>query len=116
MSPRKKVVEHLAACFSRQDWAGMLPMVTEDFERWEVGAPTRTHGKKEFLKEMEPGPDVTKLQNDIARMFEDGNVVVAEGTVQVFLKDGKVIHVRYCNVYEFEGEQVQRLTAYTNVV
>ncbi len=116
MSPRKDVVRTLAACFNRQDWSGMLPMLTEDVERWEVGAPKRSRGKKEFEAEMAAGPDVARLRNDISRMVEEGNVVVSEGTAQVFKKDGGVIRVQYCDVWEFEGEKVKRITAYTHVL
>ena len=94
----------------------MLPMLTEDVERWEVGAPNRTHGKKEFEREVQPGADVTKLTNSITRLVEEGDVVVSEGTVQVSKKDGSVINVGYCDVWEFEGEKVKRITAYTSVV
>ncbi len=94
----------------------MLPMLTEDVERWEVGQPKRTRGKKEFEEEMAPGPNVVRLQNDITRMIEEGNVVVSEGTVQVSQQDGKVLHVQYCDVWEFEGEKVKRITAYSSLV
>lgn len=94
----------------------MLPLLTDDVERWEVGAPARARGKKEFEKEMAPGPDVTKLTNRITRMVEEGSVVASEGTVQVSKKDGSIINVQYCNVYEFAGGKVKRITAYANVV
>lgn len=94
----------------------MLPLLTEDVERWEVGAPTRTRGKSEFEKEMQTGSDVTRLTNDIIRMVEEGNVVVSEGTVQVSKRDGSAIKVQYCNVYEFEEEKVKRITAYGVVI
>ena len=116
MSQHREVVESLAVCFNRQDWVGMLPMLTDDVERWEVGAPQSTRGKKEFEQEMAPGPDVTDLREEITRMVEEGNVVACEGKVRVSKKDGKVINVRFCNLYEFEGEKVKRITAYGIVV
>lgn len=94
----------------------MLPMLTDDIERWEVGAPKRTRGKLEFETEMRPSDDVTRLTDQLLRLVEEGNVVVAEGKVQVFKKDGTVINVQYCNVHEFEGERVKRITSYGNVV
>lgn len=116
MSSRKRVVEGLTALFNRQDWAGMLPYLTDDVERWEVGAPEPTRGKKAFEEGMQAGSEVTRLTQSIARTVEEGNVVVSEGKVQVFKKDGNVINVRFCNVYEFEGEKVKRITAYGIVV
>ena len=116
MTQHKKVVEALRDCFARQDWNGMLPMLTDDVERWEVGAPKRTRGKREFEDEMRPGENVTRLADQLFRLVEEGNVVVAEGKVQVFKKDGSVTDVQYCNVHEFEGERVKRITSYGNVV
>ena len=104
------------ACFSRQDWPGLLSLVTDDVERWEVGGPTPSRGKTEFDQGVRPGQDVVSLDGEIDRLLEEGNVVVADGTVRVSLKDGKAINVRFCDLFEFEGEKVKRLTAYTSVV
>lgn len=103
-------------CFNRQDWAGMLPLLSEEIERWEVGAPRPVRGHREFLAEMPPGPEVRSLRSDVARMVEEGNIVVAEGTVRVTKHDDSEIVVRFCTVFEFEGPRVRRLVAYTVVV
>lgn len=116
MSSNKKVVEDYMSCFRRQDWEGMLPLLTDDVERWEVGSPNPSHGKQEFDQTIRPGPEVQELGSTVDRMTEEGNIVAAEGTVRVSLKDGQVINVRYCDIFEFEDGKVKRLTAYTNVV
>ena len=94
----------------------MLPLLTDDVERWEVGAPRPARGKKEFEQEMRPGPDVVGLQSDVARVIEEGDAVVAEGTVRVNKKDGSTINVRFCTIFDFDGERVKRLTAFAIVV
>lgn len=94
----------------------MLGLFTDDIERWEVGAPNRTHGKVEFEKEVLPGPDVARLGNRIDRMVEEGNVVVAEGLAQVVKEDGTAINIQFCDIFEFEGEKIRRITAYGAVV
>lgn len=94
----------------------MLELFTEDIERWEVGAPKRTHGKVEFEKEVLPGPEVARLGIQVERMIEEGSNVVAEGLAQVFKTDGTTIRVQFCDVFEFEGEKVRRITAYGAVV
>lgn len=116
MSTRKKVIEQWAECFAQQDWKRMLGLFTDDIERWEVGAPTRTHGKAEFEKEVLPGPEVVRLGIRVDKMIEEGSVVVAEGLAQVFKKDGSKIDVQYCDIFEFEGDKVRRITAYGSVV
>ena len=94
----------------------MLSLVTDDIERWEVGAPTPVRGKPALDREIRPGPDVRQLETEVTRTVEEGSVVVAEGTVRVHKNDGNVIHVRYCDVFEFEGEKIRRATAYAIVV
>lgn len=116
MSRKTEVVEAWRGCFERQDWTGMLRLFTDDIERWEVGSPTKTHGKAEFEREVLPGPDVVRLANRLDRTIEEGNLVVAEGDARIFHKDGSVVNVRYCDVFEFEGEKIRRITAYGNVV
>jgi ketosteroid isomerase-like protein len=116
MTPRKKVVERWAECFAHQDWKAMLDLFTDDVERWEVGAVKRTHGKVEFEKEVLPGPEVVRLGMRVDRTIEEGNVVVADGLAQIFKKDGARIDVQFCDIFEFEGEKVRRITAYGAVV
>ena len=94
----------------------MLSLFTDDVERWEVGTVTRTHGKVEFEKEVLPGPEVDRLGMDLHRTIEEGNVVVAEGLAHITKKDGATINVQFCDVFEFEGEKVRRITAYGAVV
>lgn len=116
VSARKNAVEAYFDCFNHQDWTRMLSLVTDDIERWEVGEPHRSKGKAEFERDIRAGPDVVELHGDVARMTEEGSVVVAEGTVRVSLKDGKIIRVQICNVFEFEGEKIRRITSFGVIV
>lgn len=115
MSPRKKVVEKYGDCFSRQDWRGMLSLLTDDIERHEVGSPERIRGKAALEENMKPGPAVASMQSHLRRMTEEGDVVVAEGNVLLTKKDGSVMNILFCNVFEFEREKVRRLTSFTGV-
>lgn len=94
----------------------MLRLFTDDIERWEVGSPKRTHGKKEFEEEVLPGPEVVQFTNRIDHMIEEGNIVVAEGDARILHRDSGAVTVRYCDVFEFEGEKVRKITAYGAVV
>lgn len=116
MSTRKKVIERWAECFANQDWKTMLTLFTDDVERWEAGAPRRTHGKDEFEKEVLPGPEVDRLAMHVDRILEEGTVVVADGTARVHKKDGTTIHIQFCDIFEFEGEKIRRITAYGAVL
>lgn len=116
MSNRKKVIERWAECFANQDWTTMLTLFTDDIERWEVGAPHRTHGKVEFEKEVLPGPEVERLGMRLDRVIEEGTLVVADGTAQVHKKDGTTLHIQFCDIFEFVGEKIRRITAYGSVI
>jgi uncharacterized protein len=116
MTPRKQVIARWAECFANQDWKAMLDLFTDDVERWEVGTKKRTHGKVEFEREVLPGPDVVRLGIQVDRTIEEGNVVVAEGLAHISKKGEVTIDVQYCDIFEFEGEKVRRITAYGAVV
>ncbi|HEV2316151.1 MAG TPA: nuclear transport factor 2 family protein [Thermoplasmata archaeon] len=116
MTDRKRVIGQWAECFAQQDWKRMLTLFTDDIERWEVGAPNRTHGKAEFERDVLPGPEVARLGMQVDRMIEEGNVVVADGTAQVVKKDGATINIQFCDIFEFDGDKVRRITAYGAVV
>lgn len=116
MTPRKKVVEQFNELFGRQDWKAMTELLTEDIVREEVGAPALIRGKTEFERNMAPSPDVQGMTGNIARLTEEGNVVVAEGTVQLRKKDGSSMNIKFCDVFEFEGNKVKRQTSFAAVV
>lgn len=94
----------------------MLSLLTDDVERQEVGSSELIRGKEAFERNMAPPPDVESLRSTRTRMTEEGNVVVAEGTVLVKKKDGTSMNIQFCNVFEFEGERVKRLTSFAALV
>lgn len=116
MSAHKRVVEKFSECFNRQDWHGMLSLMTDDVERYEVGAPSRIRGKTEYEHNMEPGPEVASMRSRMTRMTEEGNVVVSEGNVLLTKKDGGTISIEFCDIFEFEGDKVKRQISFTGVV
>lgn len=110
MSANKKVVESYLLTADRSQTG---PLLADDVEwvEWVDGVPPtggRTSGKTAFIQNF--GTD--KLQCEIHRMTEEGNVVVAEGTVHVQKKDGKALSVRFCNVFEVEDGKVKRLESF----
>ena len=45
-------------------------------------------------------------------MIEEGNIVVAEGTVKSKFKNGQLLHASFCDVFHFENNKISRLTGY----
>lgn len=110
MSPNKKLVE---SYLSTADRSQVGPLLADDvvWVEWVDGVPTtggRTSGKTAFIQNF--GTD--ELRSEIHRLTEEGNVVVAEGTVHVQKKDGKSLSVRFCNIFEVEDGKVKRLDSF----
>lgn len=110
MSSNKKIVETYLTTADRSKVAGLLADDVEWIE-WGDGVPptgVRTRGKVAFIQNF--GTD--ELRTEIARIVEEGNVVVAEGTVRVLKKDGHELSVRFCNIFELENGKVKRLSSF----
>jgi uncharacterized protein len=45
-------------------------------------------------------------------MTEENNVVVAEGTVHVHKKDGNILKVEFCDIFEIENGKIRRLNSF----
>lgn len=110
MSPNKQVIEKYMSCTDRSEVA---PLLTDDVEwvEWGDGVPASgvlTRGKQAFIQNF--GDD--ELRSEINRMTEENNVVVAEGTVQVHKKDGSILTVKFCDIFEMESGKVKRLSSF----
>jgi uncharacterized protein len=110
MSPNKKVIEAYMASTDRSKVAALL---TDDVEwvEWGNGVPSsgaRSIGKAAFIQNF--GDD--ELHTEITRMSEENNVVVAEGIARVHRKDGGIVTVRFCDIFELESGKVKRLSSF----
>jgi ketosteroid isomerase-like protein len=108
-SPNKRLIEALES----SDRSKMNELLAPDVEwvEWVDGVPAAgavRRGKDAYLENY--GDD--QLQGHIIRLVEEGNVVVAEGTVRVNKKDGSVLNVRYCDIYEIEHGKIKRKSSY----
>jgi uncharacterized protein len=45
-------------------------------------------------------------------MIEEGDVVVAEGSVRTHKRDGDALSLRFCDVFVMEAGKIRRLTSY----
>jgi uncharacterized protein len=110
VSERKAVVDRYMDGFRKGDHGQILACLTEDVE-WVLRGLFHLHGKEAFDAEVENEaftghPDIT-----VSRMTEEGDVVV-EGTVRAQRKDGPLLTLAMCDVFEFEGSRIRRLTSY----
>ncbi len=120
MSPNKKVVETYIDGLGRMDRAALLSCLAEDVERveWAEGFPGSgipVRGRTAVIQNLDRPADVA-LQIEIARMTEENDVVVAEGTARVTKKGSAPVTVRTLSVFEFEGGRMKRLDSFTATV
>lgn len=105
ISQNKRIVE----TYMRRDLSKIDSLVADDVEwvEWADGVPStgsRNQGKAAIIHNI--GDD--KLRNEITRMTEEGNVVIAEGICHVTKKDGGSLNVRFCNIFELENGKIKR--------
>ena len=107
----KKTVEQYMDGFRTTDHEKILACLTDDVI-WDMPGFFYHEGITAFDKEIEnPNadghPDIT-----ITRLIEEGNIVVAEGTVKAKMKDGSLLNAVFCDVFHFRGGKICKLTSY----
>ena len=111
MTDQKQTVEKYMDGFRTTDHAKILACVTDDVT-WEMLGFFYHQGKEAFDKEIEnPNadghPDIS-----ITRLVEEGNIVIAEGTVKAKMKDGNKLDAVFCDVFHFTNGKISKLTTY----
>ena len=111
MSRNKTTVSRYMEAFNETDHAAILSCLTEDVV-WELPGVYRHKGKAAFDKEIENEGFTGKPVIKVTRMSEEGNIVVAEGTVLATTKDGRKLTIAFCDVFEMENGLIDKLTSY----
>jgi uncharacterized protein len=110
MSANKKVIE---SYFAGTDRSKVASLLADDIEwvEWADGVPPSgviTRGKTAYIQNF--GTD--ELRAEISRMTEEGNVVVAEGTVHVHKKEGRDLAVQFVDIFELEHGKIKRKSSF----
>lgn len=111
MSPNKRTVQEYMDAFTRSDHAAILACLTDDVE-WIIPGMFQLTGKAAFDKEIENEAFVGSPAINVTRLIEEDNIVVAEGRVRSARKDGGVLNIVFCDVFEMQDGKIQRLTSY----
>ena len=111
MSVNKRTVQEYMEAFHRSDHAAVLACLTDDVE-WIIPGMFHVSGKEAFDREIENDafegrPDIT-----VARLVEEADVVVAEGSVKAARKGGDPFRVVFCDVFEMSDGKIRRLVSY----
>ena len=91
MSENKRTVDRYMAGFRVSDHAEILSCLTEDVE-WEIPGMFHSKGKAAFDKEIENDAFVGRPDIAVSRLIEEGDVVVAEGSVRAQKRGGGALN------------------------
>ena len=111
MSENKRTVDRYLAGFRVSDHAEILSCLTDDVE-WEIPGTFHSRWKAAFDKEIENEAFVGRPDIAVSRLIEEGDVVVAEGTVRAQKRDGGALNLRFCDVFVLQAGKIKRLTSY----
>jgi uncharacterized protein len=111
MTENKRVVERYMEGFGRTDHEQILSCLTDDVE-WKIPGAFHTRGKEAFDKEIENEDFVGHPAITITRLTEEDDVVVAEGSVRTQRKDGSVMDLVFCDVFEMRDGKIRTLISY----
>ena len=111
MSEQKQIVEKYMDGFRTTDHKKILSCLTDNVV-WEMPGFYLHNGIEAFDKEIEnPNADGHPDIN-VTRLVEEGNIVVAEGTVKAKMKDGNKLDAVFCDVFHFTNGKINKLTSY----
>ena len=115
MTENKQTVDRYMDGFRKGDHEQILACLTDDVE-WILPGAFHLHGKEAFDKEIENEAFTGQPEIEVVRLIEEDDVVVAEGTVRARRKDGVLLTLAMCDVFEMTGGRIRRLTSYLTEV
>jgi ketosteroid isomerase-like protein len=111
MTENKTVVERYMEGFRRSDHERILSCLTDDVE-WEIPGAFHIRGKEAFDQHIENADFVGSPAITVTRLTEEDDVVVAEGSVRTQRKDGVLLRLAFCDVFEMRDGKIQKLISY----
>jgi len=107
----KATVAKYMSAFNKKDHIRILSCVTDDVI-WELPGVYLHKGKPAFEKEIENENFTGNPLIVVTRMMEENNTVIAEGTVKAQTKDGNMVNLVFCDVFEMQNGLIKKLTSY----
>ena len=111
MTENKRTVNEYMDAFNKSDHARVLACLTDDVE-WEVPGAFHLRGKEAFDKEIENEAFVGKPDITVARLTEENDIVVAEGSVRTHRKGGEALNLKFCDVFVMQAGKIKKLISY----
>ena len=82
------------------------------YVEWQIPGAFHTRGKDAFDGQIENDAFVGHPAIAVTRLIEEGDVVVAEGSVRTQKKDGAFVNLAFCDVFEMRSARIRRLISY----
>ena len=111
MTPNKRTVEAYMDGFRKTDRPQILSCLTEDVE-WVIPGAFHVRGIDEFAKHIVDEGFVGHPLITVTRLTEEGDVVVAEGSVRAPRPDGSYLDLEFCDVFDMRDGKIRRLASY----
>src|SRR5688500_16069322 len=110
MTPNKQTVtQYMDALRATDPWP-ILSCLTEDVA-WRIPGMFEVRGKAEFANHIVDEGFVGKPVITVARLTEENDVVIAEGSVRAPREDGVIIDLAYCDVFVMIDARIVRLVS-----
>ncbi len=111
MSAKKDVVRKYIDGFTKSDHEQILSCLTEDIE-WTVFGAFRLRGKAAYDAEIENPAFSGSPKIEIDRLVEEGDVVMAEMTLEAQRAGGETMRAAMGEVFVFDGDLITERRAY----
>lgn len=111
MTENKNTIKKYIDGFNALDHKLILSCLTDDVE-WIMPGLFHHKGKEAFDKEIENDAFTGKPVVVLTRMTEEDDVVIAEGTVRAQKKDGTILPLVFCDVFEMREGKIKKLIGY----
>jgi ketosteroid isomerase-like protein len=111
MTSNRKTIEAFMDGFRRTDRAQILACLTEDVE-WFVPGAFSAKGRDEFARHIVSEGFAGNPEITVDRLTEADEVVVAEGSVRAPRKDGALLDIAFCDVFDMRNGKIRRLVSY----
>jgi ketosteroid isomerase-like protein len=108
---KKRVVERYIEGFRAADHEMILACLTDDVA-WEMPPYFKLRGRTAFDNAIENDASSGLPDIQLIRLIEEGDIVVAEGAVQVALNAGGSVDALFCDVFHFRDDKICRLVTY----
>ena len=115
MTPNKRTVETYMEGFRTTDRALILSCLTDDVE-WVLPGVFHVQGKHDFEGHIVDEGFAGHPEIRISRLVEEGDVVVAEGSVRAPKTDGSVLNLIFCDVFDMRDAKIRRLVSYLSIL